>query len=87
MRLALPARGKKRIVPVPLGMTTAGTVTVAVPLFVLSTPLVAVIVMVCALAADAGAVNNPALVIALAEAVHVTVCAGLPVPVTAAANC
>ena len=62
-------------------------VTVAEPLFVVSIVLVAVTVIVCALVAVAGAVNNPALLIEPAEAVHVTVCAGLFVPLTTALNC
>lgn len=69
---------------VGVAVPVAGTVTVAVPVFVVSTVLRAVIVIVCAEAMEAGAVNTPPVVIEPALAVQVTVCAGELVPVTVA---
>jgi hypothetical protein len=82
--------GENVTLPVPL--TSAlftdddGTVAVAVPDFVPSCTLVAVMVTVCALAVVAGAVHTPPVVIEPAEADHVTDCDGLLVPATVAVN-
>lgn len=68
------------------GTVTAAMVTVAVPALVASCTLRAVIVMLCAELAAAGAVNTPVELIAPALAVQVTACEGLFVPATTAEN-
>lgn len=77
-----------RLTPVTVEITVAAAiVTVAVPLFVRSCVLVAVIVIVCTKLVCAGAVNNPLASMLPAEAVHVTTWLGLFMPTTVAVNC
>lgn len=65
----------------------AGIVTVTLPYLVPSSVLVALTVIVCTLPDVAGAVNRPDDVIDPPVADHVTLCAGLLVPLTVAENC
>ena len=66
---------------------TAFSTTVAVPNFVASTTLVAVMVIVCVEAMVAGAVYNPVLLNVPTEGFMLQVTAVLFVPVTVAVNC
>jgi hypothetical protein len=82
-----PPVGPVMVTPVAAAGVAAATVAVAVPDFVPSWVLVAVMVMVCADDVAAGAVNTPAELIAPAVVDQVTPWDGEFVPFTVAVNC